>query len=107
VPHTGRRCWGASAFLGPLIGSLFASYSSWRQVFWFFAILALLLAVWILSKVPDSPASTDEKKARFPNLADDNEKERIAAAIPTVHRAGYAIGAAYIGIIANTAQLDL
>ena len=40
------------------------------------------------------------------NLADDNEKERIAAAIPTVHRAGYAIGAAYIGIIANTAELD-
>ena len=40
------------------------------------------------------------------NIAPESEKERIAAALPTVHRAGYALGTAYIGIIANTAQLD-
>ena len=39
-------------------------------------------------------------------IAGDDERERIAASIPTVHRAGYAIGAAYIGIVANTSGLD-
>ncbi|MEM6461338.1 MAG: MFS transporter [Pseudomonadota bacterium] len=34
-------------------------------------------------------------------LADANEIERIAGAIPTIHRLGYALGAAYIGIVAN------
>lgn len=36
-------------------------------------------------------------------LAGQEEKERIASAIPTVQRLGYALGAAYTGIIANAA----
>ena len=36
-------------------------------------------------------------------LAPERETERIAGSIPTVHRLGYAIGAAYAGIVANAA----
>ena len=39
--------WGASAFLGPLIGGLFVEYSTWRFGFVFFAGQAVVLAVWI------------------------------------------------------------
>ncbi len=34
-------------------------------------------------------------------LADPSEVQRVSGAIPTVHRLGYALGAAYIGIVAN------
>ncbi len=36
-------------------------------------------------------------------LADPGEAQRVAAAIPTIQRSGYAIGAAYVGVIANGA----
>ena len=36
-------------------------------------------------------------------LATSGEKERVASAIPTVQRLGYALGSAYVGIIANGA----
>jgi hypothetical protein len=36
-------------------------------------------------------------------LAVAEEKDRLASAIPTVQRLGYAVGAAYIGIVANAA----
>ncbi|MCB2135608.1 MAG: MFS transporter [Rhodobacteraceae bacterium] len=39
--------WGAAAFAGPLIGSLFVAYASWRAGFAFFGAQALLLALWI------------------------------------------------------------
>ncbi|MCR9136582.1 MAG: MFS transporter [Alphaproteobacteria bacterium] len=39
--------WGASAFLGPLIGGLFVEYSTWRMGFVFFAAQAVGLALWI------------------------------------------------------------
>ena len=38
-------------------------------------------------------------------LADKNEIQRVSGAIPTVHRLGYALGAAYIGIVANASGL--
>ena len=34
-------------------------------------------------------------------LAEASEVQRISGAIPTVQRLGYALGAAYIGIVAN------
>ena len=40
---------------------------------------------------------------RATSLAPVGEKERIASAIPTVQRLGYALGAAYVGVIANGA----
>lgn len=39
--------WGASAFLGPLIGGVFVEYSTWRMGFVFFAAQAVGLALWI------------------------------------------------------------
>lgn len=39
--------WGASAFLGPLVGAVFVEYANWRWGFGFFALQALGLAVWI------------------------------------------------------------
>ena len=36
-------------------------------------------------------------------IAAPDDIERVSSAIPTVQRLGYAIGAAYIGIIANAA----
>jgi len=40
--------WGASAFLGPLIGGLFVTYATWRTGFLFFAAQACALACLIL-----------------------------------------------------------
>lgn len=40
---------------------------------------------------------------RVTTLSDPAETERVSGAIPTVQRLGYALGAAYIGIIANAA----
>lgn len=42
---------------------------------------------------------------RITSLANKNEQERVSGAIPTVHRLGYALGAAYAGIVANAAGL--
>ena len=43
--------WGTSAFLGPLIGALFVQQLSWRLAFWFFAVAAVLLSIWIRTGV--------------------------------------------------------
>ncbi|MEM7170165.1 MAG: MFS transporter [Pseudomonadota bacterium] len=43
---------------------------------------------------------------RLTAVAPAAESERIAAAIPTVQRFGYALGAAYAGIVANGAGLE-
>ncbi len=40
-------------------------------------------------------------------LADRQDRERVSAAIPTIQRLGYALGAAWIGIIANAKGLDI
>ncbi|MCZ6764165.1 MAG: MFS transporter [Alphaproteobacteria bacterium] len=42
---------------------------------------------------------------RVMSLANKNEQERVSGAIPTVQRLGYALGAAYAGIVANAAGL--
>ncbi len=39
--------WGLSAFTGPLVGGVFADLDLWRGGFWFFALQAGLLALWI------------------------------------------------------------
>jgi len=40
---------------------------------------------------------------RVTALVPENEVQRVSGAIPTVQRIGYALGAAYVGIIANAA----
>ena len=54
--------WGASAFLGPLIGGLFVDYATWRLGFWFFALLAAGLCLWILlaAKTDDDAIEAEE-----------------------------------------------
>ena len=50
--------WGVSAFLGPLIGGLFVEFGTWRGGFWFFALQALALGIWIAlgAKLGQRPA---------------------------------------------------
>lgn len=45
--------WGASAFLGPLVGGVFVNLGSWRGGFWIFAGQALALAAWVASRRPE------------------------------------------------------
>lgn len=52
--------WGASAFLGPLIGGLFVEYSTWRMGFVFFGGQAVGLALWILLGIRITEQKTDE-----------------------------------------------
>lgn len=40
--------WGASAFMGPMIGGFFTTYATWRFGFVFFAAQAMFLAAWIM-----------------------------------------------------------
>jgi len=68
--------WGVSAFLGPLIGAVFASQGVWRGGFWFFATQAVLLTVWVTSGLKnvsvkqesssDRQASVQAPTARVP-----------------------------------------
>ena len=59
--------WGASAFLGPLIGAFFAQQLSWRAAFWFFAMMSIMLAIWILRGITQASApDITELKKQFP-----------------------------------------
>lgn len=44
---------------------------------------------------------------RLTRLVDQSDHERIASAIATIHRLGYAIGAALMGIVANASGLSI
>jgi len=48
--------------LGPLIGGIFASIDFWRGAFWFFAIQAAGLTLWILFSL--TPVNKTLKKQR-------------------------------------------
>ena len=59
--------WGTSAFLGPLVGGLFVEYASWQYGFWFFALQATALFVWIFTQVTSkSVSSVRDQQSRFP-----------------------------------------
>lgn len=59
--------WGASAFLGPLIGALFVQHISWQSAFWFFAIMSVVLSIWIRLHVSEkSGPETTEVNQNFP-----------------------------------------
>ncbi len=59
--------WGASAFLGPLIGAFFAQQLSWQSAFWFFAIMSVVLSIWIRSHVSEqSDHEVGEANHSFP-----------------------------------------
>lgn len=61
--------WGAAAFLGPLIGGIFAEYDAWRLGFLFFALKAFILAIWIYTSGQIEKGATEESRAsenKFP-----------------------------------------
>ncbi len=57
--------WGASAFVGPLIGGFFAEYSDWRYGFWAFVVQSGALALALRLALPASLEAGDET-ARIP-----------------------------------------
>ncbi|WP_422364733.1 MFS transporter [Pelagibius sp.] len=59
--------WAVSAFLGPLIGGLFVELASWRLGFWFFAVQAVFLALWMVTRSEQARLKPEETAAeRFP-----------------------------------------
>lgn len=59
--------WGASAFTGPLLGSFFVEFASWRGGFMFFALMAVLLLIGIQIKIKDTTEYTvDKEQTHFP-----------------------------------------
>lgn len=62
--------WGASSFMGPMLGGFFAEIGFWRGGFWCMGAQALMLALWIgLGFDPgESAAGRDERPPRFPTL---------------------------------------
>jgi MFS family permease len=58
--------WGASAFSGPLVGGVFAELRIWRGGFWFFAVQALALSVWIFFGLRDQNRVERSDDGRIP-----------------------------------------
>lgn len=58
--------WGISAFIGPLVGGLFADAGIWRGGFWFFAGQAVLLAGVVALSASLPPRDATEVAGRLP-----------------------------------------
>ncbi len=54
--------WGASSFLGPLIGGIFAEADMWRSGFWFFGVQAVMLGIAIAIYIDGDNAFADDVK---------------------------------------------
>ncbi len=58
--------WGVSAFIGPLVGGLFVEYGTWQGGFWFFAVQALLLTIWVWVALRRHGLPEERLHLRFP-----------------------------------------
>ncbi len=58
--------WGVSAFIGPLVGGLFVEYGTWQGGFWFFAVQALLMAIWVQFALRKAKKPEEVARGRFP-----------------------------------------
>ena len=54
-------CWGVSAFIGPLIGSFFVEFATWRWGFAFFGLQAVGLSIWVVVWPDPSPAQNSHQ----------------------------------------------
>lgn len=55
--------WGASAFMGPMVGGLFAEAGNWRGGFWAFAGQGVFLSIALLLLLPSSHSEAENKAA--------------------------------------------
>lgn len=81
--------WGASAFAGPFVGALFATYMDWRFGFWFFAAQAAtfgLLMLRLKSPAPSQAGPGSSGPFPFASLV------LLAAGIMLIAAAGVEIG---------------
>ncbi|MEZ5865549.1 MAG: MFS transporter [Geminicoccaceae bacterium] len=61
--------WGVSALTGPLIGGLFVELATWRLGFLCFALQAVLLAAWLMTRAePATGDAGDARGQRFPAI---------------------------------------
>ena len=59
--------WGVSAFVGPLVGGLFAGAGLWRWAFWAFAAQAALLGLWLArTRAVELAPEGSDNDTRFP-----------------------------------------
>lgn len=97
--------WGSSAFLGPLVGGVFAEFGDWRYGFWAFAAQAVLLALLLHWALPaDERIDADRTRIPWRRLA------VLSGSIMAVAVAGVGAGApifAAILCIAGAAGLAL
>ena len=79
--------WGMSAFVGPLVGGLFAGAGLWRWAFWAFAIQAALLGQWLFrTKAIELPPDETAITTRFPAY----RLALLAAGVTSIAAAGLA-----------------
>ena len=57
--------WGVSAFIGPLIGSFFVEFATWRWGFSFFGMQAVVLSIWVVMR-PDPLPAQNSGQMRLP-----------------------------------------
>ena len=62
--------WGTSAFFGPLVGGLCVEYGHWRYGFWFFAVQAAFLCLWLFMRKAD--ASELQKQVEMVAITGDH-----------------------------------
>lgn len=79
--------WGMSAFLGPLMGGLFVEHLTWRAGFWFFALQAGALALWIFARANPVPDGREAALPRFPAM----RLALLAAAIVLIASGGIVV----------------
>jgi MFS family permease len=79
--------WGSSAFLGPLVGGIFAEMGIWRVGFWVFVGQAVILAVALQLALP-AGEKIDKDARRFPY----RRLAVLSAAILSIASAGLAHG---------------
>ncbi len=95
--------WGASAFLGPLIGGFFVAYGSWRMAFYAFALQSILLGLWItFGKTVKQLQNQHERQQQAPVQTSDRVPYRRLALL-----SASVISIAYAGVDISIVKTSL